>query len=200
MKSSDQTPDQILRTLLPLPIEPVAESVREKARHRALLAFRNAPTMATKPRHQIFKWFLILTSVAVLILVTTLTMRTAPHTGTDSSRLFSEVEKMFGGKLIAAVKDGDSLDLKVADSSVPLAMDQRILLTLKRGSHIIQVLTYSGREVSLNLNGHPLVVTPLVSGDGSVLLVTDHNLFAGNQDSKIAGFSFTAKTLNAKQS
>jgi hypothetical protein len=199
MNPNEQAPDQILRALLPLRIEPVAESVREKACYRALVAFRNAPPVA-KPRNQIFKWLLLLTSVAALILVTTFVMKPASLTGRDNSKLFSEVENMFEGKLIAAIKDGDSLDLRIADSSAPLAMDQRILLTLKKGSHLIQVLTYSGREIRLSLNGRPVMVTPLVSGDGSILLVTDHNLLTGNRNSEIDGFSFKAKAINGKQS
>ena len=196
MNQNDKSIDQILHALR---IDPPSESIREKARHRALVAFRNAPP-GVKARRHILKWLLPIVSVAALILIAAFVMRSSIMNGADNSRLFSEVENMFKGKLIAAIKDGDSLDLRIADSSAPLAMDQRILLTLKKGSHVIQVLTYSGREVSLSLSGRALKVTPLVSGDGSILLVTDHDLLTGNRDSKIAGFSFTAKSFNGKQS
>jgi hypothetical protein len=194
MKPGDQTPEQIIRSLR---INPAADNVREKARHRALAAFRNAPV--TK-KHRHFPWWILLLTTAAAIFMVVLHVIPKSVSQTDNLGVFSEVEEMFSGRLLAAIKDGNNLDLKLADSPEALPKDQRVLITLQKNSHLVEVLTYSGQAVNLKLGGHSEQVTPLISGDGSVMIVTENSLIKGTHNSGIDGFTISARSLEGGRS
>ena len=195
MNINEPKPEEILQSLL---IKPVSESIRDKARHRALVAFRNAP-IAEKQLGRIPWWVLPLASIATLVLAA-LVMIPRNDTRSGSSGMFSEIKTMFSGRLLAAIKDGNSLDLTLADAPELLPQDQCILMTLRKRSHVVEVLTYSGQPVRLQLDGHPMELTPLVSGDGSVMIVTDNRLLKGRNNSGFNGFTITAKTVEGARS
>jgi hypothetical protein len=196
MKSNEeQNPEQILRALR---IDPVSESVREKARYRTLTAYRNHPTHEKK-RSRLSWWICSFASAAALF-VAALVMHPKSGSRTQNLHVFSEVESMFSGRLLAVIKDGERLDLKLSGSVESLPNDQRILITLRKNTRLIQVLTYSGHPVNLQLEGHTAALTPLLSSDGSVMIITDRRLLHGSKNSGFEGFSVIAKAVEGGRS
>jgi hypothetical protein len=184
--------------LCALRINPAPESIREKARHRALAAFRNYPA-PEKKRSRLSWWICSFGSVAALF-VAALVMLPKSGAGTGNPLVFAEVESMFSGRLLAVIKDGERLDLKLSDSVEALPNDQRILITLRKNKRLIQILTYSGQPVNLQLAGHTSAITPLLSSDGSVMIVTDRLLLDGTKNPGFEGFSVSAKAVEGGRS
>lgn len=193
MKPDDQNLERILRSLR---IPPSREKVRERAKYRAIAAYRNAPPVE-KRRGRFPGWLLLIASTAVIILTAIIAYPGhAPRT--YDLTVFSEIENMFPGQLVAAVKDSDSLDLQLAETPEQTSKDQRILIMLRKNSRLIEVLTYSGRTVRLKLDGRIMEVTPLISGDGSVLIVSDNHLVRNANDPEIDGFLIHAQALTGE--
>jgi hypothetical protein len=193
MNDDDLALRQLLRSL---PLPPASDAVRGRARDRALSAYRNAPRR--ERRAGWFPWWLLLAaSAAVLILVPL-----GIHGGRtpDKPTVFAELETMFPGQLVAAVKENGSLDLQLAEVPGRLPKDQRILITLRKEARQVQVLTYSGYTARVNLGGHSLDVTPLVRGDGSVLIVAGNQLLEDAGAPMIDGFQVQARTLSGGRS
>jgi len=193
--NDDRNLGEILRALW---IIPAPESVREKARHRALAAFRNHPA-PEKKRSRLF-WRVYSFASAAALFVAALVMFPKSGAGNRNLHVFAEVESMFSGRLLAAIKDGERLDLKLSDSVAALPDDQRILITLRKNTRLIQVLTYSGQPVNLQIAGHTSAITPLLSSDGSVMIVTDHLLLNGTKNPGFEGFSVSAKAVEGGRS
>jgi hypothetical protein len=196
MKIND---DRNLQEILSaLRINPVPESVRAKARHRALAAFRNYPVPEMKRSR--LSWWICSFASATALFVAALVMFPKSGAGTGNLHVFAEVESMFSGRLLAVIKDGERLDLKMSDSVTALPNDQRILITLRKNTRLIQVLTYSGQPVNLQLSGHTSALTPLLISDGSVIIVTDHLLLDGTKNPGFEGFSVNAKAVQGGRS
>jgi hypothetical protein len=190
MKPDDQNLERILRFLR---IPTSHEKVRERAKYRAMAAYRNAP-LVEKRRGRFPGWLLLAASTAFIIL-TAIIAYPGYAPCTDNLTVFSEIENMFPGQLVAAVKDSRSLDLQLAETPEQTPKDQRILITLRKNSRLVEVLTYSGCTARLKLDGHTMEVTPLVSGDGSVLIVSGDHLVKDFDATRIDGFLIHARTL-----
>jgi hypothetical protein len=196
MKSQEQNPEQILRALQ---TPASSDSIREKARHRALSAFRNQTVPEQSHRRHSW-WVYSSASVIGLIVIMLLAIVPRRELRTENIHVFSEVESMFSGRLLAAIKDGDHLDLKLSDSAETHPDDQRILITLRKKTRQIQIVTYSGQPVDLKLDGHTEALTPMLTGDGSVIIVTDHDLIQGTKNTGYEGYSLSAKPIEGGRS
>jgi hypothetical protein len=196
MKSDDDR--KLEQVLCSLEINPALAVVRDKARHRALVAFRNHPSPA-KNCSRLPWWFCFFASAAVLM-VAALVMLPKSGSCIGNQNVFSEVESMFPGRLLAVIKDGDQLDIKLSDSIETLPNDQRILITFRKNTRLIQILTYSGQPVNVKLDGRTAALTPLLSNDGSVMIVTDSRLLHGSKNSGFDGFSVSAKSVEGGRS
>ncbi|MEO6053152.1 MAG: hypothetical protein ABIP97_03995 [Chthoniobacterales bacterium] len=186
----------IKKVLSALRVPAVSESTRERARYHALTAFRNTPESASSfPFRKLSFAF----GGLVVLLVAWLVATSLPKTA-DNSRLFTEIEKLFPGQFVAAIKDNDSVDLQLSPTPATVSNDQRIILSFRRGDHLIKVLTYSGNEVCLNLNGQKICATPLVQSDGNVLLMTNQEIFNGTHHAEIAGFKLSMEYLKGASS
>lgn len=196
MNPDEQNPERILRSLR---IPPSRENARERAKYHAMAAYRNAPPVAKLRGH--FPWWVLLVASAAVIILTAIISYPGLAPRTDNLTVFSEIEKMFPGQLVAAVKDRDALDLQLAESPEQTPKDQRILITLRKNSRLVEVLTYSGRTARLKLDGRIMEVTPLVSGDGSILIVSDSHIVRNSNDPEVIdGFLIHAKTLTGGRS
>ena len=150
------------------------ESRAARALDRSLVAFRNAARMERKPRRAAWV-FAAAAAAACAVLAIVLHGQNED----SSARVFAELEHLFPGQLQAVIRNGGQTDLRL--SAVPnpeLSTDQRVRVTVRSGGETADVLTYSGHEVCIPLKSGALCITPLVTGEGDVLVLSDDTAFA----------------------
>lgn len=161
--------ENLLRNSASLP--PAEPSVVERARHRALVAFRNAEPVAAKPRPGFVRWAI----AAAVIVIAAFGFFNNNNPSPDAARLFGELEVLFPGQLAAVVIDNGEVSLVLSEQPVERPADQRLEIPLPGD---VVVLAYSG--VSIETAGRH--VTALLSGDGHAFAVdAGGNIFRGHR-------------------
>lgn len=161
--------ENLLQISAPLP--PAQPSVVERARHRALVAFRNAEPVAAKPRPGFAKWAIAAAVIAIAAFVFLNNNNPSP----DTARLFGELETLFPGQLAAVVINNGEVSLVLSEQPVERPADQRLEIPLPGD---VVVLAYSG--VSIETSGRQ--VTALLSGDGDAFAVdAGGNIYRGHR-------------------
>ena len=195
--------DQTLHNLLGKLSVPLLEDVaREKARHRAEIAFANR-VAAFVPAQERARWMrkaLILGFVGigvVLICLTALQRTRSAGEPFAERKLLAEMEALFPGQLDGVISsEGNvSLDLAPKASDSKSGASQPLALTLQRGRQIVRVLGYSGRKVCVNIGGRKRCLEPLVTGEGKVIVEGDDFLWTDARPIKVAGYKLEARTL-----
>lgn len=169
-------------------IVPAADESRTaRALDRSLVALRNAPRMERKT-HWTAWIFAAAATCAVLALVL------HGQNQDSSARVFAELEHLFPGQLLAVVRSGEQTDLRLSAIPDPeLSTDQRVRITVRSGGETTDILTYSGRQVCIPLKSGALCLTPLVTGEGEVLVLTGDNAFT--RSGSVHSASIRATTL-----
>lgn len=200
-----------------------SEAARERALHRATLAFAAArhtpPDSAPEPvpRHRarlVPAGFLATVAAAVLLLGAGFWMTppsrivaSGPDSAADSAAqsrdLLAELNTLFPGQLNAVIdRDGVlQLDLAATSHTSPAVADQAILVELLRDGRILRILAYSGRTVRLELDGVSLRLDPLLTSAGDVLLAGDDFVWSSARPAvaidadSLAGWQIAARPL-----
>lgn len=105
--------------------------------------------------------------------------------------VFGQIEALFPNQLDSVIVSAAGVTVNTSDSPVENYADQRIRLVLnKAGSDTadVQVVTYSGRRVCVKVRGNDLCMTPLLTGDGGVMVVTDTQVFGQDAVLPFAGY------------
>ena len=165
--------DSELQNLLRQLKVPVAnESNTARALDRALVALRNTPGKEQRPGWAVWMFATAAATVCVVLAL-------AWNGQRDDSRVFAEIERLFPGQLLAVIQNGGKTDLCL--SALPgkeLSPDQRVRITVRSGGETAEILTYSGQEVCVPLKSGSLCLTPLVTGEGDVLVLSEEDAFA----------------------
>ncbi len=114
-----------------------------------------------------------------------------------SLKTLEEISLLFPNQLDAIIAKGGQLDLQLSDSQVRENSDQAVKITCTTGKESCIIITYSGRNVRFNFSGGDLQVTPLIDGDGSVILLTPNRVFS-SQDSFSDSIQLSAVTLASR--
>ncbi|WP_038172116.1 hypothetical protein [Verrucomicrobium sp. BvORR106] len=195
MSNQDEWMKEVVAGVHAAPADP---KVKREARRRALAALgddrpepaRNVPVQA---------WMLISTvtvAVALVVLAADALLFHESKSGpAGRPQLLTEMEKLFPRQLDAVIRDGDKVDVELLESPRDTAADQRILVTLHDKGRKIEVFTYSGHEVCLDRAGAHVCFTPLLTGDGAVLVVTDGMVMQSPDEATLAGFHWSAQSL-----
>ena len=162
--------ENLLRNSAPLP--PADPSLVERARHRALVAFRNAEPVTAKPRQGFVRWAI---AAAVIAIAAFAFFNNNHNPSPDTARMFGELEILFPGQLAAVVIDNGEVSLVISEQPVERPADQRLEIPLPGD---VVVLAYSG--VSIETSGRQ--VTALLSGDGHAFAVdVGGNIYRGHR-------------------
>ena len=192
----DDFPRQLLQSLRTPPED---EEVRALALQKALHALQ-PPARLSTPLRRTAPWLAVAGALGALVLAASWWPRHAStHTPRDSSlALMTEMEKLFPEQLDAVVGDGPEVDVDVATDAAPAAEDQRIRLTVEHGPHHLQVLTYSGRRVCLDLGGQHVCLTPLLQGDGGIFVLTDQQVLRDGASLRTTGDHIHMRRLESE--
>lgn len=176
-----------------------SETARERARHRALIAFRQrGSAQSDKFGRQGFQWNWRYAVVLALILGTLPPLffghsRNSENLANDR-QILRQTEKLFPNQVNAVVEENGKIDLSIADSPV-VGSDQPVLLLFKRGHETIRVLSYSGHRVCLMLGKTENCFEILATPTGGVILEGEDQVWLGSEHPKVAGYSLRAQTL-----
>jgi hypothetical protein len=158
-------------------LPPPGEGTAERALHRALLARHSAPAAApsSKPKGWLLPWALV--SLGVLIIAIFLMLpadKSVPSFA--AAPLLDELETLFPADLRGVVVQGEEVQLLLAPGATPRPSDQRILIEWQPGDQTVHILTYSGESICVEGPEGPLCLTPLLTGSGAVLILTESGL------------------------
>jgi hypothetical protein len=194
--------ESLKRALEKLSLPAADESARERARHRAVLAFENRDAT---PQRRPAPWLRIAGAAACAVLAVLLVARfydgrkgaeAAVSSDRADAKLLAEMEALFPGQLDAVVKNGDQVSVELAQEPGGPA-SQRLAITLHRGASTVRVLGYSGRRVCLALDGQRKCFEPLLTADGQVILAGDDVFWSPENPSPLAGYRISAHALTA---
>lgn len=149
------------------------ESRAARALDRSLTALRNASKAECKTH-----WMTWIFPVAATTACVVLALVMYRQSGDSSARIFEELERLFPGQLQAVVQHAGQTDLRLSVVPNPKrSTDQRVRITVRSDGETTDILTYSGSEVCVPVKSGALSLTPLVTGEGDVLVLAGDNAF-----------------------
>ena len=191
--------ESLKRKLRELGVPPVDDAARQKALHRAEIAFLNRPPAPETKRPRGFAWWKLALGFACAAMAAAfLVFRPHPAQvaqAAPDTKLFCEMEALFPGQIDSVVEKGNDVALNLTPAPSKRS-PQPLEVILKRGAETIRVLTYSGNEVCVELGGRKECFEPLVTGEGRVILTGDHFVWSEDDPRPVAGFSVGAKMLS----
>ena len=107
--------------------------------------------------------------------------------------LLAEMEKLFPGQVLAVVRQDQTVDLQLGDEPAPVPTEQAVRIVLIRGTQRVEVLTYSGRNVTVTFDGRPTRLMPMLTETGALILITDDQVLAPG--ARLAGFEISAQRI-----
>lgn len=155
---------------------------QSRAKWHALTAFRNRTAEQANPtatRACRVSWSILAGIGAVAGLVLAAFFWLQPTAGLplqNPSPLLSELEQFFQGRLAAVVQQDGEINLRLLDVPVDREPDQRVAVRLEWPGESIEILTYSGVAVCVDSPDGMLCLTPLITGSGNVLVISDTGL------------------------
>jgi hypothetical protein len=187
--------DQLRKLSIPEP----SDTARERARHRALLAFQNGGAenkASDRPWIRTLAWCSGTTAVTLLAAI--LFLRSTPKVEIDSlakdRETLKQTEVLFPGQLNALIERDGKIRIELADRpSSP--NDQPILIQFKQNGRSFRVLSYSGRRVCVEVNGKSVCFEALVTGDSTVILSGDNFVWNSQNPTALSGYRVEARVL-----
>jgi hypothetical protein len=170
-----------------------SETARERARHRALIAFSQGGTDAVaEPPRRAYGW--ALAGVAALVLAVVL-LRPHPPAAPRNAAVLAQVEALFPGQLDAVIEHGDG-EMKVAlAAQAQRPSDQPLLVEFRRGEAVVRVLSYSGRHVCVDLGGRHACFEALIGDRGEVIVAGEDFVWTARKRASAGGWQITAAPL-----
>lgn len=187
--------DQLRKLSIPEP----SDTARERARHRALLAFQHGGVedkASHRPWMRTMAWCSGM--AAVLALVAILFLRSTSKAEMDSlakdRETLKQTEVLFPGQLNALIERDGKIRIELADRpSSP--NDQPVLIQFKQNGRSFRVLSYSGRRVCVEVNGKSVCFEALVTGNDTVILSGDNFVWSSQNPTALAGYRVEAHAL-----
>ncbi len=190
--------DELQQRLHKLPTPEPSEAGRERARHRALIAFQQRDSaQPVKSARQGFRWnWRHAVALALILGAVPPFFRNAHNSENlaNDRQILQQTEKLFPNQVNAVVEQNGKIDLSIADSPV-VGSDQPVLLLFKRGHDTIRVLSYSGHRVCLMLGKTQNCFEILATPTGGVILEGADQVWLGSEHPKVAGYSLRAQML-----
>lgn len=184
-------------TQLPVP-EPDA-TARFRALSRALVALEHRETTAPmRERHKPLWLWPIGCALAMLLLLFLLPAHwfRSPKQMRSDLVLLDEMSALFDKRLEALVERDGEMDVQLSPQEMPMPVSQQpICIVLSRGHDVIRVLSFSGREVCLSINGQKTCLDVLATKDGEVIITGGSFIWNRQHPASLAGYYIKATML-----
>jgi len=190
--------DNALSRQLQRIVPPAANPLtRERARMRALAAFRESDNAPEDVRLHWPAWLFAIGAAAAVVM---LALRwhapsvPSPEPSFSNAALLAQMERSFPGELDAVIERGGQFKLALATHTTRDS-DQPLLVEFRRGNSVIRVLSFSGRHVCVDLGGAQACFEALVDERGNVIVAGEDFVGEGNQSIMSHGWKIVAQSL-----
>lgn len=95
--------------------------------------------------------------------------------------LLAEFNELFGGRLQAVISSGGQAQIVLAPAGAAAPRGQPVLIRFTGKGKDIEVMSFSGQTVQVQLDGRELVFDTLVNGEGRVLLAGEKVFWDGSK-------------------
>jgi len=193
--------DDLQQQLRKIMAPSASATTRDRARHRALLAFQASSSRPGEdPVKSRFTWnwrYAVALSVVLGILPFLFFSRShSPENLAADRHILEQMEKLFPNQVDAVVVENGKVDLSIAQSPV-LGADQPVLVLFKRGRETIRVLSYSGHHVCVKLGQSQSCFEILATPSGGVILEGKDQVWLASEHPVVDGYSVRAQSLKA---
>ncbi len=186
------TDDDLRQGLRKLPAPPPADdAARERARHRALMAFGAQQSI---PDRAPFPWRNWGFATAIVLLAALFLRPQARTQRTNDAALLAQTEALFPGQLDAVIERGTDVQIEL-DAEPTAVSDQRLWIEFRRGTERVRILGYSGRRACIEIDGRKVCFEPLLDERDGVILTGDDFLWRSGQRNSVAGWQIAAARL-----
>jgi len=189
--------DQLHALLQELKVPAPDEDMKAKALHRATIALAS-PDTAPEARPLRFPWLTpALAALVILMGAYILFHSSGPDRPAPPSiaAVLQEMEALFPNRISALIWRNGELTVELAEPSGTPGNPVEIVLT--RDNDQIRVISYSGREVCVNLGGQQVCFEVLLSGtDDSAILLGQHYIWTPQNPASLEGFEIQVTTMN----
>lgn len=192
--------DFLKKRLNELKVPAPDEAARGRALHRALIALKNAPDASPEssfppsPR-PFWAWAMAVGALAAIGLAVWVAERPKGEDSIAWQRTLQEVEALFPGQVNAVIERDGELDVELAQENAG-GTGQPIVVEFVQGSRVLRVLSYSGRQVCVKLDGAKACFEPLVTAEGSVILSGEDFLWTSEHPVTRDGYRVEARFLH----
>jgi hypothetical protein len=187
--------DDLKRRLSDFGAPQATETARERARHRALMAFREGGVeVADESRRGLVIWALAGFAALALAAAIFWPGEEPSDRARSGAVLLAQVEALFPGQLDAVIQhDGD---VQLALAAVPRhASDQPVVVEFRRSGSTVRVLSYSGRRVCVDLGGRRACFEALLDKSGYVIVAGDDFVSTAEDRATAGDWKITAAAL-----
>ena len=106
------------------------------------------------------------------------------------------MEALFHEQLTAVIQESGKTEVRLTNSNLTAApKTQAIMIVLKKGDSLIKILSYSGQQIEILLNGTKTVLEPLVTGSGEIMILNGETLWKSTQPKNIQSYQVSATPL-----
>ncbi len=172
-------------------------AARSRALSRARAAFENREAIALVEEERAWGWlgpvgFALALLIAVFFLPFSLS--TEPSPSFADRVMLDEMTALFHQRLTAVVERGGEVDVQTSLQDMP-SSEQPVRILFRRGREVVRVLSFSGREVCLDLDGKRVCFDVLATKDDNVILMGGDFLWDRDHSVSLAGYRIEAVTL-----
>lgn len=189
--------DEKLETILhELSVPEQDESAKAKALYRATLAL-GADDLLPETKAIRFPWLTSALSVLAVILGTYILFQslTSENQATlEIAEVLQEMETLFPGRISALIWRDGELAVELAEASGDVG--QPVEIVLSRDGDQIRVVSFSGREVCMDINGQEVCLEVLLSGkDDTAILVGNHYIWTQRNPASLEGYQVRVQAM-----
>lgn len=185
--------DDLRQKLRALDAPASSDTARERARHRALLAFSQGGTEAAPERSgRGYGW--AFAGLAALV-VAAILFQPHPPAAPQNAAVLAQVEALFPGQLDAVIEHEDGVMRVALNARTQPVSDQPVLVEFRRGDDLVRVLSYSGRHVCVDLNGRHACFDALIGDHGEVIVAGEDFLWTEQNHASAGEWKITAARL-----
>lgn len=134
-------------------------------------------------------------ALAAIVLVVWVAERPKGEDSFAWQRTLQELEALFPGQVNAVIERDGQVDVELAEAHAG-GTGQPIVVEFVQGSRVLRVLSYSGRQVCVDLGGAKACFEPLVTAEGSVILSGEDFLWTSEHPVTREGYRVEARFLH----
>lgn len=187
--------DDLRRRLKVPPIPPPDATAASRALSHALMALQGARATRTPARSRIALLWGGVCAFALVIIAGFIGERSEnlPDRGADL-QMIREMVSLFDQQFSAVVEKEGAVSILLARNAAP--PDRPIRVLLRRGKEIVRILSYSGREVCLELDGENFCLDILTTASGKVMMLGESFVWDPQHPAPLAGYHIEVEMLD----